>query len=135
MLGHWHWAGALNKNEPAGESPTRAKKGMHAETLCAFLLRLQGYRILARNWRVPVGEVDIIARRGKVLAFVEVKSRDTEDAARAAVSARQRKRIEKAAGAYLAMHPECANMHVRFDVMAVVPRRWPAHIRAAWGLD
>ncbi len=111
------------------------KRGLRAEALCALILRLQGYRILDRNWRVPVGEVDIIARRGKVLAFVEVKTRDTEDAAFEAVSLKQRQRIEKAAGAYLAMHPECANLHARFDVMAVAPWRWPAHIQAAWGLD
>jgi putative endonuclease len=111
------------------------KRGLRAEALCAWLLRLQGYRIMDRNWRVPVGEVDIIARRRQVLAFVEVKTRDTEDAAREAVSLKQRQRIENAARAYLANHPECANLHVRFDVMAVAPWRWPAHIQAAWGMD
>ena len=111
------------------------KRGLYAEMLCAWVLRLKGYRIVARNWRVPVGEIDIIARRGKVLAFVEVKSRDTEEAARAALQEKQRRRIENAAGAWLARHPECANLHVRFDVMAVAPRRWPAHIRAAWGME
>ena len=111
------------------------KRGQRAEVWCAFILRLQGYTICERNWRVPVGEVDIIARRGKVLAFVEVKSRETIGAAREAVSKKQRWRIENAAGAYLAIHPECANLHVRFDVMAVAPKTWPAHIRAAWGMD
>jgi putative endonuclease len=111
------------------------RRGRRAEALCAWVLRLQGFRILERNWRVPMGEVDIIARRGRVLAFVEVKSRDTEDAAREAVSQKQRQRIENAAGAYLAYHPACAKLHARFDVMAVAPRRWPAHIRSAWGLD
>ena len=111
------------------------KRGQRAEAWCAFLLRLQGYAICERNWRVPVGEVDIIARRGKVLAFIEVKSRETIEAAREAVSEKQRRRISNAAGAYLANHPECANLHVRFDVMAVAPRTWPAHIRAAWGMD
>jgi putative endonuclease len=110
-------------------------RGQRAETLCALRLRLQGYGIVARNWRVSVGEVDIIARRGKVLAFIEVKARRTPAAAREAVSANQRRRIVNAARAFLAAHPECANMHIRFDVMTVAPRQWPAHIRAAWGMD
>jgi len=110
-------------------------RGQRAEAFCALRLRLQGYSVVARNWRVPMGEVDIIARRGKVLAFIEVKARETQDAAREAVSANQRRRIENAARAFLAANPDCANMHIRFDVITVAPWQWPAHIRAAWGMD
>ena len=110
-------------------------KGRRAERLCAGLLRLKGYRILARNWRVPMGEADIIASRGRVLAFVEVKSRMSREDALYAVGEKQRQRITQAANAWMGQHPDCANMHVRFDVMAVAPGKWPKHIHAAWGLD
>ena len=111
------------------------KRGQRAEVLCAFWLRLKGYRVLARNWRVSVGEVDIVARRGQILAFIEVKRRDDMATAMEAVQPRQRQRIEQAAKAWLASHPECANMHARFDVMTVAPGQRPRHIRAAWGMD
>ena len=109
------------------------RKGRWAETLCVLVLRLKGYRILARNWRVPSGEADIIARQRRVLVFVEVKSRMTTENALYAIHEKQQRRITSAAGAWLGQHPECANMHVRFDVMAVAPWRYPKHIRAAWG--
>jgi putative endonuclease len=117
---------------PSADKARAQKRGRLAETLCAFLLRLKGYRILARNLREPVGEVDIVARRGKTLVFVEVKARHTKAAALEAVSTKQRQRIINAAQIYLAKHPDCANLHVRFDVMAVAPGGWPAHIRSAW---
>ena len=111
------------------------RRGRWAEALCAGLLRLKGYRVLARNWRVPQGEADIIARRGRVLAVVEVKSRKDMENALYAVSDQQKQRITNAAHAWLGHHPDCANLHVRFDVMAVAPGLWPKHIRAAWGQD
>ncbi|MFN3230764.1 MAG: YraN family protein [Alphaproteobacteria bacterium] len=111
------------------------RAGVWAETVSALVLRLKGYRILERNWRTPVGEADIVASKGQTLAFVEVKRRATVEGAIESVSPRQQQRIYRAAEAFLASHPHCANMHVRFDLMAIVPFRWPAHSRAAWGHD
>lgn len=101
------------------------RRGQGAERLCIWLLRLKGYRILARRFRVPSGEIDLIARRGRVLVAVEVKARAGFDAAAAAISPHQRRRIARALEHFLARRPDLAVLDRRFDVMMVVPRRWP----------
>lgn len=103
-----------------------------AETACAAWLRLTGYRILARNYRVPVGEIDIVARRGQVLVFVEVKARSSRAAGAEALSPRQQRRIGRAAEQFLAGRGDLAGFDVRFDLMLVQPWRPPMHIRDAW---
>ena len=82
------------------------RRGRTAEGLAVLLLRLKGWRVLARRYRTPVGEIDIIARRGRTLAFVEVKARDGAATAAEAAARRQRGRIERAARWFLAHHPE-----------------------------
>ncbi len=111
------------------------RRGRRAETLCVWLLRLKGYRILARGFRVPVGEIDIIARRGRVLAMIEVKARASRDLAAEAITPRQRDRIQRAAAAYLAQNPRLAGLGVRFDAMLLEPRRPPTHIVDAWRVE
>lgn len=106
--------------------------GHWAETLCIADLMLRGYRIVARRRRYPVGEIDIVARRGRVLAIIEVKARRTLDDAAAAVAPRQRRRIERAAAWLLAARPDLARLDSRFDVMLVAPWRRPRHLRDAW---
>jgi len=108
--------------------------GLAAETVCAWWLRLHGYRIVARRYRTPVGEIDLVARRGRVLAFVEVKARGDADAL-AAPSPRQRRRIVRAAQAFLQRHRRLAALDARFDVISVAPRRLPAHLPGAWRID
>lgn len=108
------------------------KAGRHGERLAVWRLRLTGWRILARDWRSPVGEVDIVARRGKLLLFIEVKARGDLGAAGEAIGARQRGRITAAASLFLARHPQLAGCDVRFDAMLVAPWRWPVHLRDAW---
>lgn len=110
-------------------------RGRRAEALCAWWLRLQGYRILARNYRTPVGEIDILARRGDTLAVVEVKARASLTAAGEALSARQRRRIARAAACYVAARPASAALGLRFDVMLVAPWRPPRHLVDAWRCD
>lgn len=107
-------------------------RGRRAETACAWLLRVNGYRLLATRWRVPVGEIDLIARRRRSIVFIEVKARPTLSAALEAVTQRQRLRIEQAAEVFLSQHPKWRNLEVRFDVMAVIPGRLPRHVRDAW---
>lgn len=114
------------------------RTGHRGERIAVLFLRLKGYRIVARNWRhpaAPAGEVDIIAARGTTLAFIEVKARASNEAGRHAATPHQQTRIVHAAEAFLASRPDCANMHVRFDLMVIAPFRWPDHIRAAWGYD
>lgn len=106
--------------------------GRGGERVAAWMLRLKGYQILAVRYKTPVGELDLVARRGNLLAIVEVKARASIDDALAAISARQRRRIEQAAGAFLARHPAWNGCDVRFDVIAVSAWRWPCHIIDAW---
>ncbi|HUT51020.1 MAG TPA: YraN family protein [Alphaproteobacteria bacterium] len=108
------------------------RAGRSAEALCALALRLTGHHILARRFRTPVGELDIVARKGPVLAFIEVKARASFALAAESIAARQRQRVERAAGAYLAAHPALARLDPRFDAMLVAPWRWPRHLRDAW---
>ena len=116
---------------------TRARRrawnfGRFAEGLCVWALRLRGYRILARDYRTPVGEIDIVARRLNTLAMVEVKARRDLSKAAESLTRRQRRRITRAAGAFLMAYPRCAGLAVRFDLMLVRPWRLPVHLKGAW---
>lgn len=106
--------------------------GRRAESLCRLALRLRGYRVVAVRARTPAGEIDIVARRGLVLAIVEVKARADADAAAGALSRRQRDRLTRAAAAFLGRRPELSGLAVRFDLMLVSPWRWPRHLPDAW---
>ena len=118
------------------ESRRRAeRRGRLAEFLCRSHLRLRGWHILARGWRCPAGEIDILARRGRVLAVIEVKSRSEFATAALALAPRQRRRITRAAEAFLLLHSELAGLDLRFDLMLVAPLRLPRHWRGAWRAD
>lgn len=120
---------------PAAPERIRAfRLGLGAETAAAWLLRLKGWRILARRFSDGPGEVDLIATRGKTLAFVEVKARESLDAAAEAVTPRQQARIRRGAEAFLARRPGFAGYVMTFDVVLVAPRRLPRHIPNAFGL-
>jgi putative endonuclease len=108
------------------------RRGRGAERLAALLLRLKGYRILAQGFRLPVGEIDLIAARRGIVAFVEVKRRGDVVSAIEAISTRQRRRIAHAAEAFMATRPDLAARSQRFDVVLVAPRRLPRHILDAW---
>lgn len=107
-------------------------RGRRAETLAAWMLRLKGYRIVASRLRTPLGEIDLVAKRGNLLVVVEVKARTNTDDAIASVSARQQQRLAAAAGWLPSWKPELAGCDIRFDVMAMAPGRWPRHIQNAW---
>jgi putative endonuclease len=106
--------------------------GISAESRAAAYLIAKGYRIVARRWRCPAGEIDIVAKRKGVLIFVEVKAREKLDAAAEAVLARQQRRIVAAAGVWLANHPDFGDVDIRFDVVLVAPKSLPRHIMAAF---
>ena len=108
------------------------RRGRRAEQFAALWLNAKGYRVLARGWRTPQGEVDLIARRGQIIAAIEVKRRANSNQAIEAVSPRQRRRIARAAMAYLARLPDATKLSLRFDVVVVVPWRLPQHIVGAW---
>lgn len=108
------------------------RRGRWAETLAAWRLRLALYRVVARNFRSPAGEIDLIARRGGMLVFVEVKARGDKDTAAFAIQPHQQARIRNAAAAFLARRPDLARLDARFDAVLVAPWRWPHHLRDAW---
>ena len=111
------------------------RRGRLAEAMCRWHLRLRGWRIVASGWRCPSGEIDILARRGGVLAVVEVKSRGDLGSAADAVLPRQRRRIARATSAFLLARPDLAGLAPRFDVMLVAPFRPPRHLADAWRAD
>ena len=108
------------------------RRGHAGERLAAFRLLLSGYRILARRYRTKVGEIDLIARRGNVVAFIEVKRRGALTVGLEAVTPLAQARIRRAAEAYIQRHPALAERVLRFDVMVVTPWAWPRHIVDAW---
>ncbi|MBL8696874.1 MAG: YraN family protein [Alphaproteobacteria bacterium] len=108
------------------------RRGRRAETAAAWLLRLKGFRILARDLRYRLGEIDLVARRGSLLVFVEVKARADFEVAAEALKPRQRQRIARAARAYLGPRPELQGLAQRFDAVLVGGRGWPRHVPDAW---
>ncbi|MHA1545594.1 MAG: YraN family protein [Alphaproteobacteria bacterium] len=107
-------------------------RGRRAEVFAAIYLIAKGYRILTRRFKCNRGEIDLVARRGRALVFVEVKYRaDLAQAAFAVTPAGQR-RIAAAARLWLAKHPNAAGLDLRFDAILLSPRTWPRHIMAAF---
>lgn len=117
---------------PRPERVAAFSLGLSAESRAAAYLVAKGYRIAARRFRTPFGEVDIVARRGRVLTFVEVKARSTLDAAAEALQPRQQRRIAGAAAFWLSLNPHDAGSNIRFDAMLVAPGKIPRHIQAAF---
>jgi putative endonuclease len=105
--------------------------GRRAERLAAWWLRLKGWTILGRRVRTPVGEVDLVARRGRTVAFVEVKARATEADAAFALDEWRLRRVAAAAEA-LAPRYARAGDDIRIDAMFILPRRLPRHLRNVW---
>lgn len=117
---------------PRPERVAAFRAGLSAESRAAMLLVAKGYRILARRFRTPVGEVDIVARRRNTLVFVEVKARAKLDDAAEAVTDRGKRRTVAAAETWLAQNPDDVLRDIRFDAVLVAPRRLPRHIEAAF---
>jgi len=116
----------------APERVAAFRTGLSAEARAAALLIAKGYRILAKRFRTPHGEIDIIARKRSLVAFVEVKARGSLDDAAYAVTPRQQQRIIDAAQAWLMAHPDHAEFELRFDAILVAPRSLPRHLMAAF---
>ena len=114
------------REAPSPERQVAFRTGISAESRAAAFLIAKGFRILARRWRSPVGEIDIIARRRTLLIFVEVKARENLDDAAWSVTPRQRQRIAAAAEVWLAHNPDARIRDMRFDAMLVAPGRHSA---------
>jgi putative endonuclease len=120
------------KSPPAPERQVAFRLGLSAERRAAALLLAKGFRIAARRWRCPAGEIDIVARRGSLLIFVEVKARARLDDAAWSVTERTQRRVAAAASAWLAANPDDAMSDMRFDAILVAPRSLPRHIKGAF---
>jgi putative endonuclease len=106
-------------------------RGRKAESIAAWWLRLKGWRILARRARVTGGEVDLIARRGQTLAFVEVKQRGTADAAAWALDEYRLRRVAVAAERLAPRYARDGD-DIRIDALFIVPGRFPRHLANVW---
>lgn len=120
------------KRVPRPERQAAFRVGISAESRAAAFLIAKGFRILARRWRSPLGEIDIVARRRRLLVFVEVKARSNLEAAAESVNPRQRRRIAAAAEVWLAANPDETISDCRFDAILVAPGKIPRHIAAAF---
>ena len=119
---------------PSGSRPKSSRRieaersGQRAEWLAGVFLRLKLYRIIARRYRTPVGEIDIIAERGGTVVFVEVKARSARASEADTWEAVNTRRIARAAEYWQAMNPGQAGRDMRFDVIFLAPGRWPRHV-------
>ncbi|WP_306149325.1 MULTISPECIES: YraN family protein [unclassified Roseibium] len=103
-------------------------RGLSAETYAAWYLRLTGWRILKQRYKTKAGEIDLIAKKRKTVAFIEVKARNSRQAALEAVTPASQKRIVRAAKIFVAEHPKAGFFTLRFDVMIIRPWTLPERI-------
>lgn len=108
------------------------RRGHRAEAIASLLLMAKGYRIVEKRFRSRVGEIDIIAARGRRIAFIEVKERASTDEAAWAVTPRQQARIIAAAQSWLARNPPKRDFEISLDVILIAPWSRPRHIAGAF---
>lgn len=121
--------------EPRRDRRAARGFGIRAEWAALALLTIKGYRVLARNFSAPGGEIDLIAQRGQTIAFIEVKARPDMDQAAIAITEQKRRRIGRAAAVWLRQNRWAAAYALRGDAVFVAPRRLPRHLRDAFALD
>ena len=114
------------------------RHGHFAEAAAAALLLSKGYRLIARRYKTPLGEIDLIVKRGRLIAFVEVKARNVERDALESVGRFGERRIVDASDLWLAKHPAAAGHDLRYDMVIVAPWRLPRHLpdafRPGWNI-
>lgn len=123
---------AMTRGPSTAKRRASERRGRRAETLVAWWLRLQGWQILDRRARTGAGEIDLVARRGRVLAFIEVKNRKDFEQARLALSPRQQGRLLRAGGLWRARNRRYQALQPRFDLVVAVPWRLPHRIAGAF---
>jgi len=106
--------------------------GKRAEWFAAFALMAKGYRIVARRYKTKSGEIDLIARKGNLIAIIEVKARPTVQQAVDSITYTSQRRINNAADLWHAIQPDATKLSIRFDIIAVCPRKWPVHLEDAF---
>ncbi|MEO1113877.1 MAG: YraN family protein [Pseudomonadota bacterium] len=123
----------MGRGRPPSETRRKAHAlGLSAESRAAWYLRLTGWRILKRRYKTKAGEIDLIAKKRKTVAFVEVKARKTREAAMDAVTPASQKRIARAAKIFVSEHPKAGFFTLRFDVIIIRPWALPERIENAF---
>ncbi len=122
----------MRKPDASRTRRRRERSGRNAENAAALWLQIKGYRVLERRARTPACEIDLVVRKGRMLVFVEVKSRRTIDAAREAVTPELRRRLEQAAKLWAGRRRDAQSLLWRFDMVLLAPGRLPLHVRDAW---
>ena len=108
------------------------RRGRRAELYAAIWLQLRGYKVLQRRFKCRAGEIDLIMRSGRIVAFIEVKQRPNLTQAETAVTYKNWRRIAMAAELWAAQHPFAASLDWRYDLVAITPRSFPKHYRDFW---
>ncbi len=121
------------KKTPSGSKRKQTyEAGLFAEFLAKIMLRLKGYRVIEQRYKTPVGEIDLIVKRGRHISFVEVKYRQTLEEAAFSISDHQKKRISKTANLWLAIDSNLAYDSLSFDVILFAPWKFPTHMKNAF---
>ena len=116
----------------SGKRRWAERRGRWAEHYAALWLRAKGYDIVARRVKLPLGEIDLVARRRGVLAFIEVKQRQTLEDALTAVTGSAWQRIARASDLWASRNPRFAGFDWRYDLIAITPRHLPKHYKDYW---
>ncbi len=117
------------RGPPSAQRQQGYRRGHAAEFAAAAFLIANGHRILARRYKTSSGEIDLIVLRAKRIGFVEVKRRATMSACEAAITPRLQQRVRRAADLWMANNARFQSHDVGFDVVFVVPWRWPVYLR------
>jgi putative endonuclease len=108
------------------------RRGIRAEIIAGLYLTLTGWRVLAWRWKCPLGEIDLVAKNGKVITFIEVKARQNEQSALDSITAHQWRRISNAADIFMSQQRQYADCSWRIDAIIIVPRQWPKRFKYMW---
>lgn len=118
----------MSRSTGTAQRRRRYLRGKNSERLAELWLMAKAYWPVARRYKTPFGEIDLIMRRGNTLIFVEVKRRQNLHAGAEAIHPRNQQRVVAAARAFLSTHPDFLNHRMRFDAIIIAPREWPRHI-------
>lgn len=122
----------MSANNRLGRRRRAEAKGRRAEWLAALALMLRGYRIVTMRYKTPLGEIDLVARKGNLITFIEVKARRDLTTGVDAVSYTAQQRIAAAGELFISKQPDSNQLSWRHDIIVVSPWKWPVHLPGAF---
>ena len=120
------------KKKPQNKKIQAYHRGIYAEILAGLYLMFTGWSVLAWRWQCPLGEIDLVAKKGKIITFIEVKARQNEQSALDSITAHQWRRISNAADIFISRQRQYADCSWRFDAIIIVPGKWPKRFKNMW---